>query len=218
MADLPQISELSIDICSVGRYKLAVFPCFLALGIPVWNGSSVIFNENSYIKISEYHLSAWLLACISFPDITFDKSKSIGTENIISYEDCGESDEENSDGIKKMTNLVSYIIQEDNFIQIKAERFSLQLNEPETSLFVQAFKTLFFKVFCYHQRDNNFVFMIIQKCSLPFLENDSDENFENLRETLKTLSIFDSHQLCFYPELIRRHREILSLYKVVQNF
>jgi hypothetical protein len=213
------LNETYLDIFSIGSYKLAAYPSFLVLGIPVWNGSNLTFKRDSYIKIDEIHLSEWLKTCGKFPDIVTDLPEFFNKDTIICSNNCSDSGE--CDIQKSKKNLIWFVAQKtkDNLpiILLRNEKCSVELNHIEVFLFIEGIKKLFFKVFCYLDRDNYYILSIVQqkRSELPFLDEESEDNFNKLVETIQTSYSFDINKVFYYAELIRRHRDILSLYKLL---
>jgi hypothetical protein len=215
-SDLVDFNGPPMDIFSVGSYKLAAFPSFLVLGIPIWNGTNLTFRRDSYIKIDEVHLPEWLKTCAKFPDIVSDVPEFFDKDTIICSDNCSDSD------IKKTRNLIWFVAKKAKkdclpSIQIRNEKCCLEFNHIEAFLFVEGVKTLFFKVFCYLDRDNYHILSIVQQkgSELPLLDKDSEDNFKKLLEIIQTSYSFDFNKVFYYAQLIRRHREILSLYKLL---
>jgi len=222
MSILPQTNDKFIDILTINSFKLAVYPSFLVFGEPVFENYCLNFPADQYILIKEFQLSQWftfldkLGQIIGHPEDFRLDNNIFDKETLIVSNDS--EDEVGNVDLKKLQNFCSSIIKFEektstitvSLIGNFSQKVTFHLNEFDCYLFVQSFKTLFFKLYCYDSNISFYLLKVINQCDMECLEDETGNNFF---EYIQKIYSFQTNQIHYMTELILRHRKLFIQYK-----
>jgi hypothetical protein len=207
------ITDIYIDIASVGDKKLAVYPNFLCLGKPIFDthlqrvkflsDTTIQITERSFeyflvflpkaFKIFDHLKTEWKLI---YTEQVIEKNSNLEeAKNCLCYYGSGEKDQ------RTVTITSSYPL----------KKLSFNLNSIEFQELCQAFSNLFFKSYCYPPMQNTIIDDFVLTSTLKDIQ---ELTLKDLLLHFKSNSVIDinPNEALIIANLIVRHRKILCLW------
>lgn len=222
MSHLPAIKQKFIDIVTINEFKLAVYPSYLVFGIPVYQDFSLVFESNNYIRIKEHQITVWIDFFDRLAQILGnpDNQEELGKETLIVTDTVLADTNVNTLDVTKLDNCCYFVIkvelnQKIVYLTAKYQQtIYFTLPETESFLFIQAFRSIFFKIYAYPERVNFYTLEIVKKCPIKYLEDDSNEK---IFDFIQTIYFLQENELYYITELVRRHRLLFIKFKQLQQ-
>lgn len=216
----PEIKDNYIDIYSLGCYKLVCYSFGLILGKAVIKNYNLTFEENQYLKITEFEFGDYFdffLLLVDYLHLNLEERTSFQLKHnneylqnhvIVSYLPENPS-------INQTSDYVCYCQISEN-AQSGSFKLILNTNLPQKLTFILdecqifnlicGFETLFFKVYCYKSDIYSNVKHFLQQYSIEELtditENSSQQDIYNLLVT-----VINPNQRLIVSEVITRHKK-----------
>lgn len=230
---LPEITDLYLDIWTVGTYKLCCYPNCLVFGTPVFNDNFELqFERNSYIKIKEQHFFRYFkffnnvlqinkkLAQQSTPEPTKVPELNeegipvtASTEQPIAPELTAALSGQETAIICMPnelldTNCVTYTFQQEANILIQSKyetKISFFLDLDDLYQFFVGLYNLCFKIYCYPAKIEESIFSIVREESFSNLKNIFTLPFINMPAP----GYLTEREKIFTINILRRHHKLL---------
>lgn len=215
------ISDQYIDIITIHQYKLCVYPSCLVFGKPVFQHCILTYLSDQYLLIKERHLSLWFQFFDKLAQIlgeTEEHSSSNKETIIVIDSDCN-SDNFDTVDITTLQNYCSFILKinkNDKTIELCAhyrQKICFNLDETDCFKLMDAFQTLFFKIYCYEPIIQYYVMELVKKCEKKDLE---DKSGQKIFDFIQTVYSLPENQFHYVTELIQRHRLLFLHFKTLQ--
>jgi len=206
--------DVYIDICTVGDYKLAVYPNYLLFGKAVFDShlQRVKFQNNNTIKLTEPIFAPFFI----FLQKSFKLFENDEQKVTLIYSETPITDDLNLLQIKNCLFYNAEGEKNNRIIVITSTYCSknivYKLNYQAFCELCESFSTLFFKTYCYTPVQNTVIEHFVHLTSVSDIKKKQLKDFIQIIRHQNVLDLMPNEvlQIC---NLIVRHRKMLSLWR-----
>ena len=206
--------DIYIDICSVGDYKLAVYPNYLLFGKAIFDShlQQVKFSNNNSIKLTEPIFAPFFI----FLQKSFKLFENNEQKVTLIYSEAPVTDDINLSNVK---NCIFYSAEGENINRLivitstySAKNVVYKLNYQAFSELCESFSSLFFKTYCYTPVQNTVIEHFVHLTSVSDIKKKTLKDFIQIIKHQNVLDLIPNEtlQIC---NLIVRHRKMLALWR-----